>query len=72
MPGLFHTRDKDMKYVVSRIATKNPKIIGRTLYFKDFGLWTLHISEARRFLTHGGAELYSKPELETMIIEVED
>lgn len=54
-----------MRYVVTRIACRNPQINGRKLYLSDIGLWTLDLANARRFSSEADAELASDLDTKT-------
>lgn len=43
------------RYIVTRIAQKNPKIKGKSLYFANSGVWTLDKGHARLFYSEEGA-----------------
>lgn len=60
-----------MKYVVSRIATKNPLINGNKLFLSHIGMWTLDVERARHFDTEADAAKHSRADLETTIEQVQ-
>ena len=57
-----------MKYVVARIATRNPAINGQKLYLSRDGFWTRDLDKALRFDSEEAAakgadrRLKAKPE----------
>ena len=51
---------------MSRIAKKNPDIVGRKLYFSTIGLWTLDPNNAKLFDRADALELM-RDDLETLM-----
>lgn len=49
--------------MIARTATKNPAIIGRTLYLTKSGFWTLNTERARYFETPERAEEHLRKDL---------
>lgn len=44
-------------FIISRIATQNPAINGRTLYMTGLGLWSLDRALAKRMSQEGAEEV---------------
>jgi len=52
------------EFLVTRVATRNPDIEGRTLYLTVMGFWTLNKDNARKFDSRTAAEEQCRKDLE--------
>jgi len=61
------------RYIVTRLAKRNPDIKGKKLYLSKSGLWSLEKERARHFYTSDGAEEFVSaiPKLGAQVERVE-